>query len=174
MTYHTLYDVADDSAFAGREAGLVFLLVAVGWTALWLLIHWLIRRTRPAAVDGRWNWLGGLVVGVVLIAVGVAVVVTDTYPAYLVQRQCREWVKAGDYQTAEGPVTDFRVENGKSPPRHFQVAGLPFTYRMSTNDGGGFRGTFTAPGAEDRRLANGLQVRIAHRDGRILRIEVVN
>jgi hypothetical protein len=86
--------------------------------------------------------------------------------------QCKEWARSGQYDTAEGVVADHRREAGKYPPTHFRVGDVPFTYKTYEPKVGGFRGGFTAPGTEDLKLRDGLRVRIAYRDGRILRVEV--
>jgi hypothetical protein len=52
------------------------------------------------------------------------------------------------------------------------VAGADFTFYGFQPRTGGFHGTFTTPQKPDPRLETGLMVRIAHREGRILRIEV--
>jgi hypothetical protein len=169
MTYRTVFDVRADDIFAGNAAGLHYLSIAIAWTAVWVVLHRSVQGMPPARRRNGWK---GAVVGGVLIAVGVIVVAGTTYPAVRDQRRCREWLRAREYRTATGVVTALRRDAGKYPPWHFRVGATDFTYRGYNARTGGFRGEFTAPGADRLTLRDGLPVRIAHRDGRILRIEV--
>lgn len=164
-----MYDVRDDGLFAGSEFGLYFLGFAIFWTTAWILIHRYVRGMPP---DRRRNWRAGAVVGGILVAVGSIVVAGTTYPLARDQWLCREWLEAGEFQTAAGDVTALRREAGKYPPYHFRVGGTDFSYRPINATVGGFQGEFTAPGSERSKFRDGLPVRVAHRDGRILRIEV--
>jgi hypothetical protein len=168
VNYRVVYDVCDDVALPSHTAALVFLGGAVFFTLAWVVLTYCIRKRSP---ESGLSMRPGAVVGGLLVCVGVLQVATGTWPVYRDQMRCKEWTRAGDHQTAEGPVTQFERENGKYPPTHFWVGNVRFTYRTYEPKTGGFSGVFTAPG-EDLKLRDGLRVRIAHRDGRILRIEV--
>jgi hypothetical protein len=70
------------------------------------------------------------------------------------------------YQVAEGAVADF--EYRKAGPR-FRVGELTFD---CIDNAAGFRGKFNASGAAKHSLRNGLSVRLGHREGVVLRIEI--
>jgi hypothetical protein len=76
--------------------------------------------------------------------------------------------RTGDYQVAEGVVTNFRPrpKSGKGF-EEFTVNQLRFAYLDGTQ-GVGFSQDVTAGGP----IREGLQVRVSHRDGRILKLEI--
>jgi len=167
--YRVAYDVLEDVTLPAQQGGVVFLGFALVWTVAWVAFH---RFVRGMPTERRRNLWPGLVAGVVLVGVGAVVVATQTYPMFVDQRRCKDWARGGDFQTVEGPVTRVKREGGKNPPRHFQVGDIDFTYRVIDPETGGFHGEFTAPWAQDLQLRDGLPVRVAFRDGRILRIDV--
>jgi uncharacterized membrane protein len=168
VIYQIVYDVSDDLLIPTRQLQIVFLGFALFWTSIWITAYRYDRRKPP---DQRRISSGGIFVGIFLVIVGILLVVSETYPEYREQKQCKEWVRIGDYQVAEGPITNLRREAGKYPPWHFQVGEVLFTYRTINPKVGGFHGEFTAPNTEDLELREGLFVRIAYHDERILRIE---
>jgi hypothetical protein len=115
---------------------------------------------------------GGFVVGGLFICIGTWMAATETYPLFADQRQCKDWARAGNYQMAEGRVTGLIRERGRNQPTHFKVGSADFTYHGFQPWTGGFHGVCMAPDAQDLCLREGLPVRIAYYDGRILRIEV--
>jgi hypothetical protein len=170
MNYDIVYDVMDDSVFAGREYGLYFSGFAVFWTFGWWAFHKFVRGVPEVR---RKNLAGGLVVGGVLVAVGGLVLINETIPVIRDQRKCRAWLLSREHETVEGTIVSFKREAGSfTAPSHFQVGETKFEVRIRPPRAGGFRGSFTAPGTEGLRLKDGLNVRIACRDGRILRVEV--
>lgn len=169
LNYRLVYDVLDDSPFAGRGMGLIFLGFALAWTALWVVIH---RCVRGMPEERRRKWWVGLVVGSVFATVGVIGICTETWPAYREQRRCREWARSGKHETTEGRIADFQRESGRNAWRRFQIGEVRFAFRGEQPATGGFRGTFTAEGTDELTLKDGLAVRIAYRDERILRIEI--
>jgi hypothetical protein len=171
VNYRVVYDVLDDVPIPAREEGLIFLGAALFWTILWVVLTRCIRARSPGKGPPV---RAGVVIGGLFICLGLVTVVRGTYPMFVDQKRCKEWARAGDFLTEEGRITAFVRESGRNPPTHFQVGAVRFTYRGSATRTGGFRGTFTDPGARDLRLRDGLAVRIAHRDGRILRIEVAD
>jgi hypothetical protein len=85
--------------------------------------------------------------------------------------RARVWAEGGDYEVAEGPVSG--VWHGPKDSTLFAVSGVPFHYRVAWDaEGGGFRGTFTAPGVPADALRPGTPVRVAHHGDCILRIEI--
>lgn len=169
MNYRVVYDVLDDVALPSHTFPLVFLGAAAFFMLGWVGLTYCIRKTNP---ESGLSMRPGVVIGGFFVCLGVSQVVTGTWSVYRDQARCKEWVRAGDHETTEGTVTQHRRESGKSPPTHFQVGDVRFTYRTYEPKTGGFSGEFTAPGAEGLKLRDGLRVRLAHRDGRILRIEL--
>ena len=86
---------------------------------------------------------------------------------YRRQWQLIQSARAGVYQVVEGAVTDFhpRPPDGKGI-EHFTVAGVQFKYLAGTQ-GVGFDQDATVGGP----IREGLRVRIAHRDRRIIKLE---
>jgi hypothetical protein len=176
MTYQVVYDVLD-SVWSVLDTGESrFLLFSLGIAILVILLYWrgigyLNGRPVSDPEQGCGNLAGMLLFLGVFIVIGVWMVATNNYPAYLEHLRFKEWVRQGDYQTVEGAITDFSAGR-KYNDSHFRVGDVRFTYSRTDNSKGSFRGQFTAPGTEDLRLQNGLKVRIAHREERILRIEI--
>jgi hypothetical protein len=170
MTYTIAYDVRDDSVFAGHGMPLLFVGGAILWTAFWVLLHRCIRGMPPERRRNAWK---GSAIGALLIVVGSIAVATSTVPAVRDQLRCRDWLRTGDHQTVAGEVAGLhRQSPSKNPVWLFHVGETEFRYQALQPPVAGFRGEFTAPGTRDRSLRDGLPVRIAHRDGRILRIEI--
>jgi hypothetical protein len=169
MAYRVAYDVLDDSLLPAHEVGLVFLGFAVVWLAIWFFVY----RYVAIPPERKKGMRAGFVVGGIFVAVGITLVAGKTWPTFHHQQQCRDWARCGDYQTFEGVVTGFQSGKSKSPT-HFRVGDVPFTYGGYEPTDGGFRGRFTAPDSQDLKLRDGMAVRIAHRDGRILRIEIAD
>ena len=92
---------------------------------------------------------------------------SQLYRAVVQQNQCQEWVRAGYYEVTEGSITDYNFRKGGSS---FRVAGVPFDLLPLSV---GFTGRFNAPGTAGGSLRNGLRARLAHREGFILRVEIM-
>lgn len=167
--YRIVYDVQDDSVFAGHSIGLIFTGFAIFWTAFWYVLHRYVRGMPPE--QRRNAWKGG-VAGCILIAAGLIILTGTTIPAIRDQLRCRKWLLTGEHQTATGGVSDFRRDAGKNAARRFRVGETDFAYWAINSPIAGFRGDFTTPDATQLKLRDGLSLRIAHRDSRILRIEV--
>ena len=82
----------------------------------------------------------GVVVGGIFVCAGVVQVVGGTHPAYRDQTQCKEWLRSGQHDTAEGVVADFHREAGRDAPTHFRVGDVRFSYKTYEPTTGGFRG----------------------------------
>jgi hypothetical protein len=88
--------------------------------------------------------------------------------AFLGHSRCRGWAEAGQYEVTEGRAADYR-SYGKPSSESFRVE--DFAYDGSAGRAG-YRGRFTAPGVRADALRDGASIRVAHRSGCILRIEV--
>jgi hypothetical protein len=169
MTYRVVYDVLDSESSLQNSGGLRILLVALVFMILLIFVYWRslgYQEGRPlSGQDQGPRILGGIFFLGLFVLAGAWEVATQTYPEYVEEQRCKEWARSGDYQTAEGPV----IHLGKNS---FQVGEARFPYFRKYSNTGGFYGKFTAPGTEGLRLRPGLKVRIAHQEGRILRIEI--
>jgi hypothetical protein len=85
------------------------------------------------------------------------------------QGRSKEWLRTGEYDTMEGEIADCRLSRNGGAHR-FRVQGVVFV----CDKAGGFHGTFTVTDAPPHSavLCNGTRVRVAHREGHILRIEI--
>jgi hypothetical protein len=174
MKYHVVYDVRDAGWSLLTAGETHFMLVGLGVTILLGFLYWrgmgYINGRRTSEVDAGKKF-AGLFLPLLFALIGGWQVATNNYPAYLENRRFQEWVRQGDYQTVEGAVTDYSLGR-KYGSAGFRVGDVRFTYPRMGHSKGSFRGQFTAPGTESLRLENGVKVRVAHREGRILRIEI--
>jgi hypothetical protein len=83
--------------------------------------------------------------------------------------QCKRWSESRDYSLVEGTVTNFHPmpKSGHDTER-FTVEGVKFEYSDFDLSKGGFNNTASHGGP----IREGLPVRIAYRDGRILKLEI--
>jgi hypothetical protein len=169
VLYRVVYDVLNDTAIPGRMPELVWLGFAVAWTAIWFGLNRILTKT--SARKSR-TTRGGFLVGGVFICIGIWLAASQTYPLFVDQRLCKDWARTGNFHITDGRVTALIRERGKYPPTHFQVGNASFTYYGFPPRTGGFHGIFTESDAHNLSLREGLAVRIAHHNGRILRIEV--
>jgi hypothetical protein len=101
MDYRRIYDVREAEALLGHEAELAFLGFALLWTIFWCVAYHCARRRGPQkAGDMR----AGFFIGAFFILVGGWLALSKTLPAHREQRQCREWLRSGDVETAEGLI----------------------------------------------------------------------
>jgi hypothetical protein len=83
--------------------------------------------------------------------------------------RCAASARAGDFEVVEGQVTDFRpLAKREKGSERFTVQGNTFSYSSANLGQGGFRYEF----GPDGLLHEGSQVRISHREGRILKLEI--
>lgn len=83
--------------------------------------------------------------------------------------ECLAWRQNGDYQIAEGKVSQFKHDSSKSPKwESFQVGNQAFKYNIAEKKGCGFNQTQHQGGP----LQAGKWVRIAHHQGVILKLEI--
>jgi hypothetical protein len=85
------------------------------------------------------------------------------------QWRCLEQARSGDFQVVQGEVRDYKPmpSRGKGS-ESFTVNGIHFSY----SDGDLSRGGFNNAALHGGPIREGLYVRICHRDGRVLKIEV--
>jgi hypothetical protein len=85
------------------------------------------------------------------------------------QVRCMNWARSGTFDVVEGEVRQFQPASpmGKGY-ESFSVSGIPFRYSNNNLSRGGFHNVASRGGP----MRPGLYVRIAHREGRILKIEV--
>jgi hypothetical protein len=169
MTYRVVYDVLDTESSLKNSGGLNILLVALVFMILLIFLYWrgigYQEGRQLSDQDQGQRILGGVLFLGLFVLVGFCEVATQTYPEYVEEQRCKEWARSGDHQTVEGPITDFGGGG-------FRIGEASFKYSRKYPDKGGFRGKFTAPQTEGLRLRPGLRARVAHREGRILRIEL--
>jgi hypothetical protein len=175
MKYHVVYDVLDGGWSVLNTGEMRFLLLPLGIMIFLIFCYWRgigYLNGRPLSDPDQGKGMCGaiLFLGFFFVA-GVWMVATNNYPAVVENLRFREWVRNGEYETVEGTITDHSLGR-KYNDSHFRVADVRFTYNRTDNSKGSFRGQFTAPGTQGLRLENGMRVRIAHREGRILRIEI--
>jgi len=166
MRYHLVYDVANDGPpWLGVAFAVLVLLPAV---ACLLEIINCVRGGRRSPVTGRPQVapLAGAIILLLVVGCIEVFLASHTYDAYVQQRRCREWVRAGQYQVTEGTVADYQFRKAGS---RFRVADESFDLLEVS---AGFTGRFNAPGAAEGSLRDGLPVRLAHREGFVLRVEI--
>jgi hypothetical protein len=81
---------------------------------------------------------------------------------------CVEWARKGAFDVTEGPVSQFAPHTLTKRRETFVVNGITFSYSDAALADGGFRYSF----GPDGDLRVGTQVRVAHREGRILKLEI--
>lgn len=153
--YTVVYDVLRDGIGIAPVGVCLGMLLGLGF-GIALLIH--ERKQRKP--------IGGLIVGLILW--GTAALFGGGNVIYQHLR-CVAWAKSGNYEVVEGRVTGFQPRSaGQKSSERFTVKGLTFAYSDSNLGQGGFRYPFGPHG----RLQDGTRVRVAHRQGRILKLEI--
>jgi hypothetical protein len=99
------------------------------------------------------------------------------------QLRCRRWLRAGEYTTTEGVVSGYESRfaakiqaTRKGTPKRtvsFRVAEQPFAVSTQSRRGGLRLDDIGLDGDHSEFIWNGKQLRVAHRDGYVLRIEVL-
>jgi hypothetical protein len=155
LDYHTVFD-------ASRNGGQVttYFLIPV-FAAIPGLIGWALlgSEDKQSKLKGQ--------AFVFVSAVGIVCTVSMAVGAQRELRQIKKALDTGDYQVSEGIVSNFvPMPPGGHATESFAVGQDDFEY------GSGW-GSITFNSEWNKGyLHNGLQVRIAHRNGAILRIEV--
>jgi hypothetical protein len=110
--------------------------------------------------------VGCLIVWLILWSLGVVVGGGNVLYQHF---RCAAWARSGNFDVTEGQVTEFRpLAKREKGNESFTVQGLTFSYSSSNLSQGGFRYEL----GPDGLLQEGSQVRISHREGRILKLEI--
>lgn len=83
--------------------------------------------------------------------------------------RCVSWARSGNFQTVEGPVSQFQPKTRTHKSESFVVQGITFSYSNASLGEGGFRYCF----GPDGLMHEGAHVRVSHREGRILKLEIL-
>jgi hypothetical protein len=168
MNYRLVYDVLNDTTFPWF--GVFFAIVPLLLVAASCLE--LVDRVRgggPTSALPRGLHtipIAGLVVAILILSLFGFFSASKTYEGFVQRQQCKEWARAGQYQVTEGAIADYELRKAGAT---FRVADFSFDL---LNRSAGFTGRFNAGAAAQDLLRDGLRVRLAHRDGFILRVEV--
>src|SRR5262245_61209985 len=161
MKYRVIYDVLDDGLRWGAPTLLSVTLLFCAFAFSMSRRQWRgMGMPRQSTTVASRLFILALVVG------GLAFAGLQSL-MFRQQQRCKAWAHAGQYIVVEGTVSNY--ERSRNILR-FSVADTTFS---CANRFGGYWGEFTAPGASQDALRNGLRVRINHREGYILRIEIV-
>jgi hypothetical protein len=169
MQYRLVYDVLNDGPpwLSVFFAILAFLFAA----ACFLVIRERLLDKRPSETTRQPRSIETLPSTLVLLLGLVMICIGGFYgwyscEAYSQLRQCQELLRTVEYEITEGTITDY--EHRRVGTR-FRIVDRNFYLSMRFV---GFTGRFNAPGARDGSLRDGLRVRLAHRHGFILRVEI--
>ena len=170
MPYRPVYDVLNDGP---PWWGLVWVILPLLFACMAFLE--IVQRLRgkstaPMRVPGRANMVDlpfAVATAIGLLMVVLAVLCASfTYKAFALWKQCQAWERAGEYRITEGTVADYNFRKAGSS---FRVGDQSFDL---LNAYAGFTGRFNVPGAPQDSLADGMRVRLAQREGLILRVEI--
>lgn len=171
MNYHLVYDVRNDGLpwFGIALVGIMLLSTV----ACMLEIRERLRgkSDKGVRIPGRANVRDlpiAAVIGLGLFMMCLTVLLASyAFNGYAQRQHCRDWAQANEYQITEGTIGDYWYR--KAGPR-FNVGAMSFDL---AHQAAGFSGNFNVPSREES-LHNGLHVRLAHRDGYILRVEIAS
>src|SRR5262249_41903619 len=162
MQYRVVYDVLNDGfPWLAVAFTVVPFLLAI---ACILEIVRRVRRKQPTPtrrVTGRiplvMTPLPVVVVFVVVLGFAGVYFAAQMYQGFVQRQRCREWVRTGQCQIVEGTIVDY----------HYRKAGSSFRVADQSFDLLNAPTSFTGSS-----LANGMQVRLTHREGSALRVEI--
>jgi hypothetical protein len=169
MHYRIVYDVLNDSVpWFGVLLSIIPLLFCI---ACCLELVGRVRRRQVSgtpAVPRSLEAAPGSVVVISILILGFfgLFAARKTYEGFAQLRRCQDWVQTGQYCVTEGTIAECQYR--KAGPR-FHVADSTFDL---LDRWAGFTGRFNVPGAAPVSLRDGLRVRLAHREGFILRVEL--
>ena len=153
MAFQTLYDVSRDW---GQM--IVPILLTAGWLIGFAVFIRILRSDKQRKPILLFVWL----------AAWTAVGCLGFGNVWFQHFRCIHELKSGHYLIAEGPITFFRPEVGKSSEQ-LTVAGQTFEYYSANLSRGGMRYT----GAASSKLHLGAYVRVAYdRNRSVLRLEL--
>lgn len=152
--YRVVWDVLED----GLTLWPLALLVLGACVAAGVLLF-SIKRKKPQGLILFVIMTAGLSMG--LLVYGVVA---------MHQIRCIVWARSGKCQVAEGVVKDFHpMPYSGHDSERFTVSGVKFEYSDYDLSGGGFNNTSSHGGP----MMKDLQVRITHKNGQILKLEVL-
>lgn len=154
MEYVVFYDIL--KSWSGAEYGTLVLLMGA-LLGIFLLLKSIKRRKIIETIFVSIWIIGWVCLG----SVGFGNV-------YYQHFRCSQWARSGDYQTIEGPIEYFE-EYSRGEGERFSVGNVHFEYSSFNLSVCGFKQLVS----EGSPIKNGLQVRIAYKDGRILKLEIV-
>jgi hypothetical protein len=154
--FTVVYDVTRAGVGLGNEDLLFLLGIPIGVLFIWLGI----KKRQPFVIVFSAIWLLAFT-GLGLFGFG---------NVYYQQYRCEQWTRSGDYQIVEGPVMGLVHHFDRPIYEQFSVEDVTFKYSPYDLSLCGFNGQSDV----DNLIRNGLLVRIAYRDGRILKLEIAN
>ena len=153
--YIVVYDILRDGMGVAPVGVCLGMLTGL---ALGVFVLVSLRKQRKA-VGGIIIWLIAWAAGTVL---GGGNVLFQLF-------RCSAWARSGDFKVVEGRVTNFHSRKAwEKGAESFTVEGITFSYSRANLSRGGFRYQL----GPDGPLRTGVQVRVSHREGRILKLEV--
>jgi hypothetical protein len=159
--YFIVYDILRDGIGVAPVAVCLGILIVFGVVAIGMVVTARKERKERKPIVGIVVWL---------VLWGIASLLGGGNVLYQHFR-CVAWARSGDFQVLEGRVTQFHPNvRGVKGNERFTVNGFTFSYSDSALGQGGFRYPF----GPDGQLHEGVQVRVSHRDGRILKLEIQN
>jgi hypothetical protein len=156
----TEYILVYDAATAEFPWGTIFHFVIMLATGMIFLVIFVLQKHRKAVIFTIF-WI----VSVFLLGwVGAGNVVYQ-------HMQCKEWLESKNYNIVEGIVENFHPmpKSGHDTER-FTVKNVKFKFSDFNLSKGGFNNTSSHGGP----IREGLPVRIAYKNGRILKLEIKN
>jgi len=154
----TAYKLVYDASTAGMDLGLILRLLfgAVFGTAL--IVYAARKRSMATLAIATVGTCGLVLMG------GIAIANTN-YQRW----RCKHWLRTGDYSVVEGAVSQFHpMPYSGHDSERFTVEGVSFKYSDYDQSQGGFNNTSSHGGP----IREGKRVRIAYREGRILKLWV--
>jgi hypothetical protein len=153
--YTVVYDILRDGIGVAPVAVCLGMLIGLGFGVS--ILVWQFKHRKP---------VGCLIVWLIAWATGSLLGGGNVLYQHV---QCVAWARSGVFEVVEGRVTHFhpraRSEKGHES---FTVKGITFSYGKNNLGQGGFRYQF----GPDGLLHEGVLVRVSHREGRILKLEI--
>jgi hypothetical protein len=171
VKYRLVYDVLDDGFpwFGAAFAAVPLLLAIVHVLEIRERVRGLPRGPAPrvrGTIPLEAVPLPLVIVSFLVLGSAGVLLASLTCEGFVQRQRCREWARGGRCQVTEGTIADYHYRKAGSS---FRVGDQSFDL---LNPSAGFTGPFNAPGAGKGSLREGLQVRLTHREGFILRVEI--
>lgn len=155
MNYHIVFDALQNGSQLAICLFIPLFVLVPG------VVGWALKRSR----DPRCGLKGNIFLCLSIASFGTALVAAAI--SFAEYQQMKLALAHGDYQVAEGIVTEFVPMPSKGyPVESFSVGGSVFSY------GTGWDSIVFNSGWNRGYIHNDVQVRIIHRGIRILRVEV--